>query len=106
MTMAVALPRPNHRMNTGTQASDGIGISALASGRKKPSTAAEAAHQDAERQADGDRQPHAEQHAVQSVLAAWPGRLPSSTPSTRARPTAGSVGSSAAGKMPLRARAS
>ena len=37
MPMAVALPRPNQRMNTGTQASDGIGISALASGRKKPS---------------------------------------------------------------------
>jgi hypothetical protein len=38
MPMAVALPRPNHRMNTGTQASDGIGISALASGRTNPST--------------------------------------------------------------------
>ena len=32
------LPSPNQRMNTGTQASDGIGISALASGRKKFST--------------------------------------------------------------------
>ena len=32
------LPSPNHRMNTGTQASDGIGISALVSGRKKFST--------------------------------------------------------------------
>ena len=29
------LPRPNQRMNTGTQASDGIGISALTSGMKK-----------------------------------------------------------------------
>ena len=32
------LPSPNHRMKIGTQASDGIGISALASGMKKFST--------------------------------------------------------------------
>ena len=43
---------------------------------------------------------------MSEVLAAWPARLPSRSPSIRARPTAGSVGSSAAGKRPLRARAS
>ena len=92
-------------MNTGTQASDGIGISALASGRKKPST----------RRKRPIRMPSGRPTATASpmpsktrfkVLAAWPGRLPSSTPSTKARPTAGNVGSSAAGKRPLRAVAS
>ena len=32
------LPMPNHSMNTGTSAKDGIGMSALTSGRKKRST--------------------------------------------------------------------
>ena len=38
MRIATVLPSPNQRMKTGTQASDGIGISALASGRQKFST--------------------------------------------------------------------
>ena len=48
------LPSPNQRMNTGTQASEGIGISALISGRTKFSTGRKRAHQDAERQPDHD----------------------------------------------------
>jgi hypothetical protein len=38
MATVTASPSPNHRMNTGTQASEGIGISALASGITKFST--------------------------------------------------------------------
>ena len=55
---------PNHSMNSGTSAKDGIGISALTSGRKKFSTRLEARHQDAERQADHNGEAEAEQHAV------------------------------------------
>ena len=59
------LPSPNHRMNTGTQASEGIGISALTSGMKKFSIGLKRAHQDAERQADRDRKAHAHQHPIE-----------------------------------------
>jgi hypothetical protein len=38
MSTLTVLPSPNHRMKTGTQASDGIGISALISGSTKFST--------------------------------------------------------------------
>ncbi len=38
MSTLTVLPSPNQRMKTGTQASDGIGISALVSGRTKFST--------------------------------------------------------------------
>jgi hypothetical protein len=39
MRIVATLPRPNHRMNTGAQASDGMGMSAETSGEKKRSTA-------------------------------------------------------------------
>ena len=38
MSTVVVLPMPNHSMNSGTSENEGIGISALTSGRKKFST--------------------------------------------------------------------
>ena len=46
-------------MKTGTQASDGIGISALVSGRKKFSTGRNRPIMHAQRQTDGDREAEA-----------------------------------------------
>ena len=39
MRIVVRLPMPNQSMNNGTRAKEGIGISALTSGRQKPSIA-------------------------------------------------------------------
>ena len=59
------LPSPNHRMNTGTQASDGIGISALTSGRKKFSTGWKRAIRMPSGRPTSDGQRDADQHAVE-----------------------------------------
>ena len=54
------LPSPNQRMKTGTQASEGIGISALASGRTKCSTGRKRPISTPKRQSDRDSEDKAD----------------------------------------------
>ena len=100
------LPSPNHRMNTGTQASEGIGISALASGRKKFSTGRKRPIRMPSGSPTATASAKPDQHAVERarrVRRAWCRRA---AWSTSASPTFGSVGISAGGNAPLRATAS
>ena len=99
------LPMPNQSMNTGTQASEGIGIRALASGSTKCSTARKRpirmpSGMPATTASDS---PNITRY---SVAAAWPAMLPSASDAMSALAICGSVGISAGANHPERASAS
>ncbi len=99
------LPSPNHRMNSGTQASDGIGISALASGRTKFSTGLKRPIRmpSGRPTATASERPNSTRYIVKAACSII---VPSSSEVHSVLATFGSVGSSAGGKWPLRANAS
>ena len=106
MRIATVLPSPNQRMNTGTQASEGIGIRALASGSTKFSTARNRPIRMPSGSADDDREREAEQHAVERRC-----RVAEHACRRRATPTSvpatfGRVGIRAGANQPERASAS
>ena len=99
-------PSPNQRMKTGTQASDGIGISALTSGRTKCSTGRKRPIRMPSGRPTDHRERETGKHPRSECAAAWRSMVPSASMSTSVPAIFGSVGSKAAGKMPLRAIAS
>ena len=105
MRIATELPSPNQRMNTGTHASDGIGISALASGRQKFSTVRKRPIRipSGNATAIAIASPKSTRYIVKPACSSI---VPSRRSAQSVLAIFGKVGSSAAGKTPLRATAS
>src|SRR5262249_30107535 len=103
--MVARLPMPNHKMNNGTQASEGIGSNALSTGRSVGSSAQERANSPPRGTAIANETPRPMTTRA-SRARAFLTNVPSASMDQMTRPTDSMGGVMAVEYMPLRAKPS